>query len=179
MDRSKDNTWKEWFAEFYQKSARSLWFYILKICGDENLADDIFQESIYKFLNAKPAVLNETHMRSYLFKIASNLIIDRQRRIKVESKALGEQKREYTESMQKAGPEKGVLLSLDMDRTFKSLNTKERILLWLAYVEGHTCGEVAEITGSKENSVKVQLFRARKKLAGFLKHKEYAGEERT
>lgn len=178
MDRSKDNTWKEWFIEFYQKDARSLWFYILKICGDENLADDIFQDTFYKFLKAKPAVLNEGHMRSYLFKIASNLIIDRKRREKVERKTFVAQQRDYQERIHQESQEKKILSFMGLDRMFRFLKTKEKILLWLTYVEGHTCGEVAEITGSNESSVKVQLFRARKKLAGILKHDEHAGEKR-
>lgn len=178
MDRSKDNIWKEWFIEFYQKDARSLWFYILKVCGDENLADDIFQDAFYKFLKAKPAVLNEGHMRSYLFKIASNLIIDRKRREKVERKALEVQQQDYSDEKRKESQETEILSFMGLDRMFRFLKTKERILLWLTYVEGHTCGEVAEITGSKESSVKVQLFRARKKLAGILKHDKHAGEKR-
>jgi RNA polymerase sigma-70 factor (ECF subfamily) len=178
MDGSKDNIWKQWFTEFYQKDARSLWFYILKVCRDENLADDIFQDTFYKFLQAKPAVLNEGHMRSYLFKIASNLIIDRIRREKVARNAWEEQQRDYMDEMYKQDQEAETLSFMGLDRMFRLMNTKERILLWLTYVEGHTCGEVAEIMGSKESSVKVQLFRARKKLAGFLKHDKRAGEKR-
>lgn len=170
-----EENWKRIWEEFYRRYSKSFWFYIYKICGDENMADDIFQESFYKFLKAKPIILNENHMRSYLYRIAFRLIIDKKRRIKVESKAYKEKKEAYKESMYKEGPESGILSSLDMNSTFRLLKPRERILLWLAYVEGYSYGEIAEITETKENSVKVLLFRARKELANMLKQKKYRG----
>ena len=59
-----------------------------------------------------------------------------------------------------------------MDNSFKLLKPRERILLWLAYVEGYSSKEIAEVTKTKENSIKVQLFRARKELANILRQKE-------
>ena len=139
------------------------------------MADDIFQESFYKFLRANPDVSNENHMKSYLYKTAFKLIIDKKRRIKVEKRAFEEEKEVFKGSMDKEGQESEILFSLDMENTFKLLKPRERILLWLAYVEGYSCNEIAELTESKENSVKVQLFRARKELANILKQKEYKG----
>jgi RNA polymerase sigma-70 factor (ECF subfamily) len=59
------------------------------------------------------------------------------------------------------------------------LKPKQRMLLWLAYVEGYTYSEIARITHTKENSLKVQLFRAREKLAGILKIQEQEGRAET
>ena len=59
-----------------------------------------------------------------------------------------------------------------MDNSFKLLKPRERILLWLAYVEGYSSKEIAEVTKTKENSIKVQLFRTRKELANILRQKE-------
>ena len=44
-------------------------------------------------------------------------------------------------------------------------------MLWLAYVEGFSHNEVAEALSLSEKSVRVLLFRARKKLAGILTKK--------
>ena len=49
-----------------------------------------------------------------------------------------------------------------MDR----LRPRERALLWLAYAQGHAHAEIAETLGVKTGSVKLLLFRARRKLAG-------------
>lgn len=137
------------------------------------MADDIFQESFYRFLKAKPVIFDDNHMKSYLYKIAFRLIVDKRRRIKVEKRAFEEEKRVYEGSVYKEGRESGISLSLDMEKTFHSLKAQKKILLWLAYAEGYSCKEIAEITDAKEKTVKVQLFRARRELANILQQKEY------
>jgi RNA polymerase sigma-70 factor (ECF subfamily) len=44
----------------------------------------------------------------------------------------------------------------------------QREMLWLAYALGSSHAEIAEIVGVKSGSVKILLFRARRKLAGLL-----------
>lgn len=170
-----EDHWKEIWERFYKNYSRSFWFYIYKICGDQHLADDIFQESFYKFLKAKPDVQNEKHMQVYLYRIAYRLIVDRVRRIKVEKKAFIEEQQVYKRSIQKEGPQSEIQFSLDMERTFKKLKPRERMILWLAYAEGYSYEEIAEMTETKPNSLKVQLFRAREKLAKILKAQELQG----
>jgi len=170
-----EENYKKIWEGFYNRYSRLFWFYIYKICGDKNMADDIFQESFYKFLKAKPIILNENHMKSYLFKIAYRLIIDNKRRIKVEKKAFEEKKNAYKGNMHKESQDSGILFSLDMEKTFKLLKPRERILLWLAYAEGYSYNEMAKITETKEDSIKVQLFRARRNLANILRQRESKG----
>jgi len=49
------------------------------------------------------------------------------------------------------------------------LAPRERALLWLAYVEGQSHNEIAKAVGLARDSVKVLLFRARKRLRDLLK----------
>jgi DNA-directed RNA polymerase specialized sigma24 family protein len=53
------------------------------------------------------------------------------------------------------------------------------MLLWLAYVEGYSYREIAQMTDTKENSLKVQLFRARERMANILKAQEHEGRTQT
>jgi RNA polymerase sigma-70 factor (ECF subfamily) len=175
MEENRKKIWEK----FYENYSRPFWFYIYKSCGDEQMADDIFQESFYKFLKAKINFQNEKHMRAYLYRIAYRLIIDKVRRIKVEKKAFEEEQRVYLSNIQREGPQSENHFSLDMEKTFKKLKPKERMLLWLAYVEGYSYGEIAEMTETKENSLKVQLFRAREKLAKVLKTQKLQGRVRS
>src|SRR3954468_18834475 len=71
------------FRAFYDRTARQVWAYLARITGDRSLADDLLQESYYRFLRAERAFDNETHRRNYLFRIATNLAHDRHRRAKV------------------------------------------------------------------------------------------------
>jgi RNA polymerase sigma-70 factor (ECF subfamily) len=49
------------------------------------------------------------------------------------------------------------------------LRPRERALLWLAYAQGHAHTEIADTLGVKTGSVKLMLFRARRKLATLLR----------
>lgn len=175
MEKNRKEIWEK----FYTNHSRSFWFYIYKICGDEHMADDIYQESFVKFLKAKPDIENERHLKVYLYRIAFHLIVDKKRRIKVEKKSFEEKIHTYERDMHDARQESGVLLSMEMEKSFKRLKPKQRMLLWLAYVEGYSYSEIAQMTDTKENSLKVQLFRARKKLANILKTQEQEGRTQT
>lgn len=171
--------WKDVWESFYKRHSRSFWLHIYKICGNEQMADDIFQESFVKFLKAKPTVLNDRHMRAYLYKIAFRIFIDKKRRIKVERKVFKEEINVVKNRVHSNGQESDILHTQEMEKTFKRLKPKNRMLLWLAYVEGYSYREIAELTGTKENSLKVQLFRARQELATILKEKEYKGRRES
>ena len=49
------------------------------------------------------------------------------------------------------------------------MKPRERQLLWLAYAEGYTHREIAEIMGLGAMSIRLLLFRAKRKLAGLLR----------
>ena len=68
------------FRSFYDRTARAVWAYISRTTGDNRLADDLMQETYYRFLRAGVAYDNETHRRHYLFRIAVNLVRDHYRR---------------------------------------------------------------------------------------------------
>lgn len=171
-----EEKWKKIWDQFYSKYSRSFWFYIYKVCGDETLADDIFQESFYRIFEAKPIIQNEKHLQAYLHKVAFRLIIDQKRKIKTQRKVFEKEMEACKEDIRKKGQESKILLSLDMEKTFHRLKPRDRMLLWLAYVEGYSYEEIAALTKTKENSLKVQLFRARGKLANILKKKRHKEE---
>jgi RNA polymerase sigma-70 factor (ECF subfamily) len=58
----------------------------------------------------------------------------------------------------------------DLSRALDRLRPRERALLWLAYAEGSSHREIAGMLGVKAASVKMLLFRARRKLAALLRH---------
>jgi RNA polymerase sigma-70 factor (ECF subfamily) len=58
---------------------------------------------------------------------------------------------------------------LELRQAFEQLKTRERQLLWLAYVEGSDHKEIAEATGLRHTSIRLLLFRARRKLATLIR----------
>ncbi len=68
----------------------------------------------------------------------------------------------------------------DLRRAMGRLRPRERALLWLAYGQGHAHAEIAETLGVKTGSVKLLLFRARRRLATLLRRSpRYGGGRRT
>src|ERR1051325_4359582 len=71
---------EETFRAFYDRTARPLWAYLSRITGDRQQADDLLQDSYYRFLRAGASDENEAHRRNSLFRIATNLARDAHRR---------------------------------------------------------------------------------------------------
>ncbi len=147
------------FEAFYRKTARPVWSYIFRMIGDATIADDLLQKTFFRFLRSNPPIVDEDHLRHYIFKTATNLVFDHFREIK------RHREHRFETPAASSGHED---LRHDMMRAFAELKPQERALLWLAHVEGSSHEEIAEALGVKTKSVKVMLFRARKRLAGIL-----------
>ena len=64
------------FRLFYDRNARPLWAYLSRLAGDRQAADDLLQESFYRFLRANVALDSDAHRKHYLYRIATNLVRD-------------------------------------------------------------------------------------------------------
>ena len=155
------------FAAFYERSARPLWAYLARVGGDAALADDLMQESYVRFLTAAYPADGEVAMRRYLFRIATNLLRDHWRRQR--STPLDEVPEErFATSGHAAQAETEALLG----PALKQLRPRDRQLLWLAYAEGYSHREIAEVTGLASASIRLLLFRARRKAAALLRRSQ-------
>jgi RNA polymerase sigma-70 factor (ECF subfamily) len=157
------------FEAFYRRTAGSLWSYLYRLTGDAATADDLLQKTFFRFLRTNPAVADDEHLRRYLFRTATNLVFDHFREAK-RDRALIELPRGREPRAD------GGELRHDMSRVFGELKPRERILLWLAHVEGHGHDEIAGALGIQSKSVRVLLFRARKRLGELLQKKGLAPE---
>jgi RNA polymerase sigma-70 factor (ECF subfamily) len=146
------------FDAFYRANAPSVWAYVHRMTGDASAADDLLQKSFFRLLRATPDFESDEHMRRYLFKTATNLVMDHFR----------ENKRALTLKDTRVAPADNADLRADLKRIFAELSPRERALLWLAHVEESGHDEISEALGVKSKSVRVLLFRARKKLAALL-----------
>jgi RNA polymerase sigma-70 factor (ECF subfamily) len=156
------------FRAFYDRTARSVWAYLARTTGDRGLADDLLQDAYYRFLRANRRFDSDAHRRHYLFRIATNLVHDRRRG------------REPDQTRIPAEPESAAFADrcdvaadaerrTDVGRAMARLKPRERELLWLAYAQGSTHEEIATSLGLRTASIKMLLFRARRRLAALLR----------
>jgi RNA polymerase sigma-70 factor, ECF subfamily len=165
----------EAFAGFYERSARPLWAYLARTSGDPALAEDIMQESYVRFLCLAdpPSYLAEGEVacRRYLFRIATNLLRDHWRRPRTTSFE------DLPENVFASADEQAPLDSkMILGPALATMRPRDRQLLWLAHAEGYSHREIAEITGLASTSIRLLLFRARRKIAHLLQHQQ-CGEE--
>lgn len=159
------NVNREAFGVFYGRTNRALWAYLLRVSGRRDVADDLLQESYCRFLAARLPEMDAAESRSYLFRIATNLLRDRWRRGELSEPISA------TEQSCEEDPE----TRTDVRRAFERLKPRERQLLWLAHVEGFDHKEIARLTGLGAPSVRVLLFRARRELASVLRKPSQMG----
>jgi RNA polymerase sigma-70 factor (ECF subfamily) len=161
------------FRAFYERTARSVWVYLSRIAGDAQAADDLLQETYYRFLRAERTYSSDAHRRNYLFRIATNLVRDSRRRHHMDCVPVPAEDEPDALRTEGDAAERSVRRT-DLARALARLKPRERDLLWLAYAQGSSHQEIAESLGLKTASIKLLLFRARRRLAAILR-----GEGRT
>jgi RNA polymerase sigma-70 factor (ECF subfamily) len=168
---------EEAFRAFYELTARPVWAYLARITGDARLADDLLQEAYYRFLRTRSDFESDDHRRNYLFRIATNLVKDHRRRLGHAERHLAE--RAQAEDVP-AGAHEGdrAVRRLDLARAMGQMKPRERSLLWLAYAQGCSHEEIADVLGLRKASMKALLFRARKRLLRLLGTTDVQGDRR-
>jgi RNA polymerase sigma-70 factor, ECF subfamily len=158
---------EEAFRAFYDRTSGALWGYLSRISGDRQIADDLLQESYYRLLKTTTTFESENHRRNYLYRIATNLVRDTKRAARPI----------FDEAIEMANvpaPEADADAEsrADVRRALGRLKPRERAMLWLAYANGSSHAEIADVLGLKTASIKLLLFRARRKLALTLRRQE-------
>jgi RNA polymerase sigma-70 factor (ECF subfamily) len=158
------------FRAFYERTARPLWAYLSRLTRDPQRADDLLQDAYYRFYRAAARHESEAHRRNSLFQIATNLARDAARR-PGRHRDVPLDDAGSLPSPPRSGapaPERQAMVRTDLARAMRQLEPVQREMLWLAYAQGASHDEIAEVLGLRAVSIRTMLFRARRKLAGLL-----------
>lgn len=158
----------EAFAAFYERSARSLWAYLARCSGDPALAEDIMQEAYVRFLGATQPANAEVAARRYLFRIATNLLRDHWRRPKASS--IDDLPEGFFATADVGADE--LAAQQRLFRAMQKMRPRDCQILWLAHAENYTHQEIAEIMGLASASVRLLLFRARRKVRTLMEEQD-------
>jgi RNA polymerase sigma-70 factor (ECF subfamily) len=144
---------------------------------------DLFSDNIYRFalkntkdINTAKDIVQDTYMRlwqhvnevdfervkSYLFRIANNLIIDLYRKNKnnADFEPVSLNRSSYTREYSD--------IKEQLDKALNLLSHIQKAVILLRDYEGYSYEEIGEITGLTHSQVKVYIYRARKKLKDYL-----------
>ncbi|RIK90053.1 MAG: RNA polymerase subunit sigma, partial [Proteobacteria bacterium] len=161
----------------FRAQQRRLWGLAYRLTGTADDADDVVQEAFAR-LAAQPAPLAIADAGPWLVRTATNLGIDALRRRKRRAYAgawlpapLADAALDAADADATADPER--LYGLAESATFaflvalEALSPRQRAVLLLRDVLGHSARETADVLGASEGSVRVQHLRARRALAAY------------
>jgi len=159
------------FRLFYDRTASPLLSYLCRMTGSRQVADDLLQESYYRLLRATQRFDDDGHRKNYLFRIATNLVYDWRRTAAARPLDGAAPITDGNAGAQPPHAEQRV----EVRSAMHLLKPRDRALLWLAYAEGSSHGEIADVLGVRRESIKVLLFRAKARLAGLLRGSSSGG----
>ena len=152
-----DQAWEKMYDAYYIR----VYSFTMTLCGDQNLAEDVTQETFSKKKTKSNSFRNESDEVTWLCAIARNLFLDEKRR-----QTRTEQMPEEIPSKEKT-PEQ---LTMDRDSSFRihmalhALDEPYREAFELRVFGELSFREIGTIFGKTENWARVTYHRARLKL---------------
>jgi len=143
------------YNKLVDQNSDKLLRYALKLTGEYNWSQDLVQDSYVK-LWIHRAKITLQHSTPFLYKVLYNKMVDDKRKSSKTQlmAALPERQSGSTE-----------LETRDLvDQAFRQLTDQQKQIILLRDWEGYSYKEIGEILEANESQVKVQLFRARKKM---------------
>ena len=150
------------FDTLYQDHRALLFNYLLRMTGDYDLSRDIMQESFTRCLERYGDRLDSPAL---LYRVARNLVVDHMRK-KARSEPLGDRQAIDPVCMDHQ------LMIREQYRevlgALQALGFEDRELLSLVAGESLSYREIAAILDTTENTIKVRVHRARRRLRSLL-----------
>jgi RNA polymerase sigma-70 factor (ECF subfamily) len=145
------------------------------ILGHADDAEDAVQETFLRALRALPAFRGEAAVRSWLYRIAVNVCLDRKRA----HQPTEPWDEERCPAVCHAGsPESIALRHLRLTEALGCLLPRQRVILLLKELEGWSVGEIAVAMRWNEKKVYNELYKARRVLADWQRRDAAEGEGR-
>jgi RNA polymerase sigma-70 factor (ECF subfamily) len=164
------------FGEIINRYGDSVLGYLIKMTGDKEHAEDLFQET-FKRVHEKSHTFKGTEFKSWLFKIATNVTYDGfRRKQRAKSKGLnvnfinenGEDLVSTAAADNSFNPSVATVKAEQAEQVrqaVESLPDKQKAALVMAYYQQLSYREVALALDCSIGTVKTQMYRALKTLA--------------
>ncbi|HLR35775.1 MAG TPA: sigma-70 family RNA polymerase sigma factor [Tissierellales bacterium] len=140
------------YTDYYNEL---LWYCINLSRNNTSIAEDIAQETFMKALENAHILnnLTEGQCRSWLYRTAKNIFIDRVRRIANQPRVEEELFREDD------------LSQILVGQLCAGLPDHERTLFWMRYIEGYSSVELGKIFDLSPSTIRSRLASARRKIS--------------
>lgn len=166
------------FDEIVARYKDGIYNYIWRMIANRDDVEDLTQEVFVRAFASIKSFRREANLRTWLYRIAANVCVDRYRRRGIEKRyttPLTRDNGEETEQIELPDTDSDpqVLyarteLAGEVQRAILKLPDKQRSVILLYDMEGMSYDEIAEIEGCPLGTVKSRLFKARVQLRTLL-----------
>lgn len=157
---------EEAFRILYENTAKNVYYYILRLVNDKELAEDLLIETYTQVWMSAKNFKGDSKVLSWIFSIARNLTMNE---IKKKDYHLLELMDTESECAQQFSITCQREISSIMKFALERLSPKHREILDLIFIHDFTYEEIAKILNIPINTVKTRIFYAKKKLKEILK----------
>ena len=151
------------FEELYARYSPRVYAYCRRVLGNQEAAQDVFQDAFAKFFESAKDDRIMTNVPAFLLRITRNLCVNMKRKEKPQVS--------YDEYMFSttigSRLEKDELLDL-IKNALELLSDDLREVFVLREYDGMSYKDIVDITGQSLSTVKVRIFRAKKKIREIL-----------
>lgn len=158
------------FNEIYRLYAKEVYRYILSLCINKSLADDILQNTMLKAFSNISSFKGKCSVKTWLCSIARNEYFNHLKKIDNKNVSLDENILGKGDNAE----EKAIssLTALEILKLVHALEEPFREIFMLRYYGELKFSDIGEVFGKSENWARVNFFRAREKLALMLEKEE-------
>lgn len=160
-----------WFIDKYKGMAFSIAY---RIVNNREDAEEIVQDSFLKAFRSLKKFRRDSKFSTWFYRIVVNTSLSRVRTVPPKRDSLDENEPEEA-APENVGP---VYRNLELseqkalvNEALNKLNTEDRLLLTLYYLNENSIEEIAEITGIVGENIKMKLHRARNRMYKMLNDK--------
>ncbi len=160
----------EAFRQIYEEHERHVFRYAYHVLGHADDADDVKQETFLRAYRALASFRSDCSLRTWLLRICANLCRDRiksrERRPEVlyDPVTTPEWLGDHSRSVDPQAVAERTEMASILRKALGGMPADQREIIVLRDVEQMSYEEIAEVLGCSRPSVKLRLFRARRRL---------------
>ncbi len=155
------------FSYFLDSYSNAIYSLILPIVRIKEDAEELTQDTFLKAFRKLHSFKGDCSFSTWLYRIAYNTAVSATRKRKIifpiiDDATLENVVADDLDAIFEKDQDENLLLKLEL--AIDKLNTEERTLITLYYMENKSIAELAMVLDIKPDNIKVKLFRVRKKL---------------
>ena len=174
---------RQYWHTVYEEHGPSILAFLVNRLGDRTQAEDLLQETFVRVIRAKDNLRDQSKLKSYLFSVAHNLMVNHVRRKRPTTLPQGadfegDPFEQMADPDQLAPDDEASMADLNghVQRTMETMSERYRVAFQLGVLEGRSYNEICRSTGWNMGQVKINIHRARKQMIDALSDGGYLDE---